>query len=646
MRRNTDSPKTTKGWQLLRLLVGALLVAAISYRGGAASAHDGDFDGNVYPENESVLPGTPRDITVLDANPAKVVIELKRADGTRIAFTGEAVIDDDSLSVTPPVLEPGTYVLTWNGSDGENVSVFSVGRVDAEVTTRTGGTVWAGLAGALLAGAWAAGILLRRRDLTAERASLALLSLLPGVGAGFLLYGAGSPSAIAAIVLTTFGAVGLTITTGAHSLSAHGAPARLIAVATGWILTLLLPAAALLTGAGMLSGILLGGAILVNLVAGAGSLARTAGRKPVRAFGAIGVIALTAVGVMVGEKIDVAMLEKSAEAAEDCMNGGNRLEIQRCLEGSLVYVAETEGVDASLQTLEGLTRSNGRARYFCHEASHAIGRASLRINETLTEAFRDGYDVCDFGYYHGIVEGASAGMDDATFEDAVSTLCSKFASAEELFFMQCNHGIGHAAARRTNNDMLRGLAFCDAISGTDGLEGERLRTARNGCGTGVTMEWFATATLTEDPTVTPKVEEPRDVCHQVPQQWAAECYEYVGNTLNASDPVNSLIELSAWCNTSTQAGPCFKGLARAAAGVGLSDRDAVAVCDGARDIEARDGCVSYYIATVATTIDYDEKAVGRICAILPPADRDGQLCKNALEAVRQVLAGGDGKTRP
>lgn len=340
------------------------------------------------------------------------------------------------------------------------------------------------------------------------------------------------------------------------------------------------------------------------------------------------------------------MLEKSAEAAEKCMSGGNRLEIQRCLEGSLVFVAEAEGVDASLKTLEGLTRSNGRARYFCHEASHAIGRASLRINESLTDAFRDGYDVCDFGYYHGIVEGASAGMDDASFRTAVSTLCSQFANAEELFFMQCNHGIGHAAARRTNNDMLRGLAFCDAIAETEGLEGERLRTARNGCGTGVTMEWFATATLSEDPTVTPKVEEPRDVCHQVPEQWAAECYEYVGNTLNASDPVNSLIELSGWCNDSAQPGPCFKGLARAAAGVGVSDRDAVAVCDAARERDARNGCVSYYIATVATTIDFNEKSVERICAILPAEDRDGALCRNALDAVRQVLAGGDGKNRP
>lgn len=282
MRRNVER---AIGTRVARALLGFLLTAVVVSWSGGASAHNGDFDGDVYPENESVLPGTPREITVLDDTPENVVIELKRADGTPIAFTGEPVLDSDSLSVTPPVLEPGTYILTWVGSGGDNVSVFSVGRVDAEITTRSGGRISALLAGALLVGAWAAGLVLRRRKLSAEGASLALLALLPGAGAGYLLYGVGSASAVAATLLTAIGAVGLTVTTGAHGLASTATSIRAITVTVGWILVLLIPAAALLTAGGMLSGILLGGAILMNLIAGAGSLARTAGGKPVRSLG-------------------------------------------------------------------------------------------------------------------------------------------------------------------------------------------------------------------------------------------------------------------------------------------------------------------------------------------------------------------------
>jgi hypothetical protein len=635
------------------LATPVFLAVALLLAPGVVRAHEGEFDGEVYPENESVLTGTPRELVILDENPSEVRIELKKAGGAAISFTGTPVLDADSVSVTPPVLEPGTYILTWKGSGGEKVSVFSIGSPDAEVSANGGG--FGGAPGRLLAwlilvGTWAGGSVLGRRRLSVERGSILLAATIPGAAAGVLLYGFSSIGAITAVALSSIGAIGLAGAAAGNGLREFERPLRLLGTVVGWSLTLCLVAGALLTGDGMLAGLLLGAALLVNLLAGAAAGARIAAGNPAGRIGAAGLLVLTLAvgGVAVSDGVDVAFIEKETAALASCFEAGNRLEIQRCMEGSLVAVAETENVNAALKSLEGLMKSEGRARYFCHEASHAVGRASLRINNGIAEAFRDGYDVCDFGYYHGIVEGASAGMNDQDFERAVSTLCAEFASAEELFFMQCNHGLGHAAARRTNNDMLRALDFCGAIENTDGLEGDRLEVARNGCGTGVTMEWFATATLSENPTVTPKVDKPRDVCHQVPTEWAAECYEYVGNTLDASDPVSSLLELGAWCSTSPQVGPCYKGLARAAAGVGISDRDAIGVCDTAKNSDDRDGCVTYYIATVATTLEFSEKPVERICALLPERDRIGtnSLCEQVLQAVRQVLAGGDGKATP
>ena len=191
--------------------------------------------------------------------------------------------------------------------------------------------------------------------------------------------------------------------------------------------------------------------------------------------------------------------------------------------------------------------------------------------------------------------------------------------------------------------MVRALEFCDALDKNPQLTGERLRIARNGCGTGVTMEWFATATADPNAAVTPEVSEPRDACTQFPARWAPECVEYVGTALDSSDPVNSLNEIGRWCTTTGFDEACFRGLARAAAGVGIPPADAIAVCSA--NAPTRDDCIAFYIAVVATTIDFDVSAVDRICAKLPERDRSGafSLCERTRQAVIEVLAATDGK---
>jgi hypothetical protein len=624
-----------------------MALAALLLAPATVHAHNGEFDGEVYPENEEILSQTPEQVIILSDDPAGVEVTLKRADGSVIYFTGEPVLDADAVSLTPPVLEPGTYILTWKDNGSTETSVFSVDRPDAEVAVTEGSGTLGGLVAALLlAGCALAGLLIGRTRLSVERGALLSVALLPGAAAGWLtLPGTGLDTWVN---VTLFSLGGLAIAVGAATGSLRDASRtqRSVWAGTAMLVALTLPAAALIFGSGMLSRISGLAAALVTVLGGLVATAQaTRGRLQIVRTVPTLAACLAVVALLTSGGAEIRMVEENTADASRCMSAGNRLEIQRCLEGSFVGIARTNGVNSALKSLEGLIKEQGQARYFCHEVSHSIGRTSLRLNQTLAAAFRDGYDVCDFGYYHGIVEGAAAGLDDAAFRDAVSSLCGEFANAEELFFLQCTHGLGHAAARRTNNDMLRALEFCDAIDDQGGLAGARLANARNGCGTGVTMEWFATATISEDPPVTPKVEEPRDVCHQVPAEWAAECYEYVGNTLDAADPVNSLRELGTWCTGSPQTGPCYKGLARAAAGVGISDRDAISVCDTATNPADRDGCVTYYIATVATTIDFSVTAVEEICALLPARDRDGEssLCAKVRTAVEQVLASGDGK---
>jgi len=649
---------------LLVALLGAFLATT-----GSVQAHG---TGTPTPADGEILRGTPERIVVELPGDEPVTLELRTVAGEVVPFTGEIERVPGAVRALPPVLEYGTYVLEWRSANGDGWSTFSVGKPDAVVSgagrsPRPIGFVVgaiAALLAALLASrgtakgstsrqvsAWVVGSIgvLGHAALAAPPTGvdeIVTFTLLLVGGAGALLFCAGSARQFLAgegadmrtdtnpgtrrkdlaltitglAILPAFAVAGVLRNTSVNPF----APASLLAVAAaGLLVAVVIP---------------LGVTRILAKRRGTGRALPS-----VVALAVFLIVASGATTLEVGARIET--LTDTTLPAAACLAGTNRLQIQRCLDASLVATARGESVIAALDTLKRLLGTETRARYFCHEASHAIGRESLKMNGNLADAFRDGYDVCDFGYYHGIVEGAAGGFDDATFLAKVPTLCEEFASAEELFYMQCNHGIGHAAARRTNNDMVRSLAFCDALEQNRNLTGERLRLAQNGCGTGVTMEWFATATADPNAAVTPKVSRPRDVCLAIPERWVPECIEYVGNTLDASAPVESLRELGAWCATTGYLEPCYTGLARAAAGVGIPPRDAIGVCDGAPTGDARNECVTFYIAAVATTIDYDIAAVDRICRELPEADRVGptSLCEQVRVAVIQVLNAGDGK---
>lgn len=647
-----------------------LLVLAIAFLpSGHANAHG---TGTPAPSDGELLLGAPEKISVELPGEDVVEIELRRADGTVIPFTGEVTRSPGIVVARPPVLEHGTYVIEWRSAAGDGWSTFSIGKPDASIASngrdaRPAGLLVAGIMALLLALAAAArsgrraggtassvtsrtqvvlwvfaGVLLTGSALLLSPptgvvgAAVFLAVLVGGTGALLLLAGlTGTVTSERQRTATRIGICGaallpVLVSAGIvrNTLANPFAPASLLALAAALVLLgVALPLAVT--------------ALLARREVGKGTA-----RAAIIATTAAVVITAASAALPVAPRVETVTGE--TRPAATCLAGANRLQIQRCLDASLVATARDKGVIEALDTLKRLLGSESRTRYFCHEASHAIGRESLRQNGNLADAFRDGYDVCDFGYYHGIVEGAAGGFDDTTFLVKIPTLCEEFASAEELFYMQCNHGIGHAAARRTNNDMLRSLEFCDALAQNPNLTGERLRIAQNGCGTGVTMEWFATATADPNAAVTPKVSRPRDVCVNVPARWAPECIEYVGNTLDASSPVESLIELGAWCGTTEYIEPCYRGLARAAAGVGIPARDAIGVCEKAGSRGARDECVRFYIAAVATTIDFDVASVDRICRELPEADRSGptSLCAKVRAAVIEVLGAGDGKTQP
>lgn len=349
-------------------------------------------------------------------------------------------------------------------------------------------------------------------------------------------------------------------------------------------------------------------------------------------------IAVSLVGLVgaVGAKSEYQLkkLTPSTLGVQECLKSSNRLDVERCLVGAYVSVAyESTPAEAST-TLEKDMLANPMLRYYCHHTSHAIGRASYAIYGSIEKAFTLGVEVCDFGYYHGIVEEASGYQTDEFFQESIPTLCVDL-TTNNLFYMQCIHGIGHAVAQRTNNDMVRGLTMCERL---DSLPIEEQKSALNACGTGVTMEWFSVATSGADGlnSVRPTVSKPRDVCAQIGERWGGECYEYIGNTVDSSKPYESLTEIASWCLDAPYVNSCYIGIARAATGLGVSSKDILQICQIADDVAVRNECLEKYIVGKATTIDFSVESVDRTCAEMGKYADVQALCVQARIKVVEI----------
>jgi hypothetical protein len=538
------------------------------------------------------------------------------------------------------------------------VLVAAAGTAAVAAVTLSSGVWWAaGLAaaGAVVAatlGAWARG----------GRMGTLLAAGLLGVAAGAVigLSGSGALGPVAGAAVSAVAVSGMVVTAGVTVVVLVSWPRGRALLRTGrqgWAVLLLtgslLPVGTWVNGGGTLvvvaASVLAGGMLLG---AGAAAFGLHLNRSGLGRAGAVAALACTVVGLVAltppaAQPRLVPLASDTAVSAAACAADPNRLQATACLQAKYGAMVRSDGVTAALEDLRSQVAASPQLRFYCHETSHAIGRAAMAVTGTLEGAFAAGFDVCDFGYYHGIVEGAAGQMSDAEFEQAVPSLCRELATSNQLFFMQCTHGLGHAAARRANNDLVRGLEFCDALAGDRQMDARMLEGALSACGTGVTMEWFATAGANggaDGQAVTPEVSELRDACQVVPANWLGACTEYVGNTVDTTRPLESLQEIAAWCLTQDGAvRECFNGVARAAAGTYLPIADAIGLCDMAAG--ARESCLEFYIVLLATTIEYDVSAVERVCGLLPDADRSGpdSVCSRIRPVVGQVLSTSDGK---
>jgi hypothetical protein len=262
----------------------------------------------------------------------------------------------------------------------------------------------------------------------------------------------------------------------------------------------------------------------------------------------------------------------------------------------------------------------------CHRAAHYLGEYAGETIPDVDAALELGTPFCQFGYYHGVMEGYARVT--PTLLEELPGLCARVdPDINSTAYAECSHAMGHAIVTRTENDVTEGIKYC-----------RRLATSaeRKACVTGIFMSWsnkLDDAINAKDRDGTPIPEEfliaPIDrrweQCVLLDVETAQACVHFLAETAPSQPVVGEVAvrqmrEFTAWCEESFATRPSVALACHGAVGR-VSGADAVFApiggWPGVRDFcmsagyqDAVDICLTYAYTAGA---QFDAEIVENAC---------------------------------
>jgi len=189
----------------------------------------------------------------------------------------------------------------------------------------------------------------------------------------------------------------------------------------------------------------------------------------------------------------------------------------------------------------------------CHRAAHYLGEYAGETIPDVDAALELGTPFCQFGYYHGVMEGY-ARVTPTLFEE-LPTLCLRLdEDVNSTAYAECSHSMGHAIVTRTDNDVAEGIKYCRRLASRD---------ERKACTTGIYMSWSnkLDAAINErdrDGTPIPEkfliapIDRRWEQCVRLDTETAEACVHFLAET-SPSQPVvgevavRQMREFTDWC---------------------------------------------------------------------------------------------------
>jgi len=200
----------------------------------------------------------------------------------------------------------------------------------------------------------------------------------------------------------------------------------------------------------------------------------------------------------------------------------------------------------ALDELYGITLKYPETLYLCHNYSHAIGQMTAFVYDNYQAAIKGGYDVCHFGYYHGVMESFSSLFTTSQLKARFATLCDEYSIGMNRG--DCTHGLGHIAWWRSGGNFQDAVAICNLASPNVTIGFFR---DKDSCVTGIAMEWsndYLQATTVTKKIMTTGFKDPTDICREISDPlMASGCWEFIGPVWGGSN--KNIAHMISICNT-------------------------------------------------------------------------------------------------
>ena len=139
----------------------------------------------------------------------------------------------------------------------------------------------------------------------------------------------------------------------------------------------------------------------------------------------------------------------------------------QCYQRHLEAVLQAEGTEQALTILEQITVQDPEALREAHPLVHHVGQRSFARYGTAPLALAHCRDVFWSGCYHGVLQAFLSSLETVEPQH-ILPLCpiSETVSAYSFQRYNCLHGLGHGLTIQFRYDLLKSLAFCDALPGS------------------------------------------------------------------------------------------------------------------------------------------------------------------------------------
>ena len=254
----------------------------------------------------------------------------------------------------------------------------------------------------------------------------------------------------------------------------------------------------------------------------------------------------------------------------------------------------------------------------CHNWSHAIGEAAAWYYGSWDKAMDNVFDVCHFGYYHGVQEGLASVMTTKALKISMLTMCDQFTAGQT--YGDCAHGLGHVAYWRAGGNYKRATDICRILLTLPDPD-KYLAIA---CMTGITMSWSDDYLEDRRKFGTPKhmypvLKDTFDLCKNLDNRFLrAGCYEYINPT--QMHTMEELLNQIPKCNALSdelELKWCWLGFARDAAWQStIPVSKMVEYCQKAKTLEAMWGCFDNTVHSKTVTT-HKRGTAKEICELLP-----------------------------